>query len=85
MQITPIEIGSVVRSTAGRDAGRNLLVIAIPDEEFVLLADGKLRTVAKPKKKKIRHIKTTGITVAEAAGNLTDAAIRKWLSNEEEL
>ena len=50
-----IQISDVVVSTAGRDAGSYFYVIAMEDE-FVFLADGKGRTLDKPKRKKRKHI-----------------------------
>ena len=50
-----IEEGMLARSIAGHDQGR-LYVIIRRDAEYVWLVDGILRTVEKPKKKKIRHI-----------------------------
>ena len=50
-------LGRVVRSTAGRDCGKLLLVVGIEDENHLLLADGGIRTLEKPKKKKLRHVK----------------------------
>lgn len=91
MQVKPIGVGSVVRSRAGRDAGRDFLVIGILDEEYVLLADGDLRKADKPKKKKMKHLAATGRTIMQAEAiakngeSFTNAQIRSWLSNEEEL
>ena len=90
MQVKPISVGSVVRSRAGRDTGRDFLVIGILDQEFVLLADGELRKAEKPKKKKVKHLAATGRKIKQAeeaaqSGSLSNAAIRSWLSNEEEL
>ena len=90
MQVKPIGVGSVVRSRAGRDAGRDFLVIGILDEEYVLLADGDLRKADKPKKKKMKHLAATGRTIMQAEAiakgeGFTNAQIRSWLSNEEEL
>lgn len=56
----PIQIGSIVFSKAGRDAGKFFLVTEIVDDSFVKLVDGKLRRLQKPKIKKIKHIKSTG-------------------------
>ena len=52
----PVHPGRMVRSKAGRDAGRFMLVLAVEDETFALVADGRLRTVAKPKRKKLLHL-----------------------------
>lgn len=49
--------GDVVLSLSGRDKGRTLAVVEVVDEDYVLVADGDLRKIEKPKKKKVRHIK----------------------------
>jgi ribosomal protein L14E/L6E/L27E len=51
-----IQIGHYVRSKAGRDKDRLFIVMKIVDEKYVLIADGDLRRIEKPKKKKIRHL-----------------------------
>lgn len=53
----PLKVGSVVYSRAGRDEGRFYVVIEIVDDSYVLIADGDVRKLAKPKKKKIKHLK----------------------------
>ncbi|NLO45780.1 MAG: hypothetical protein GX107_04660 [Clostridiales bacterium] len=55
-----LEKGSVVKSLAGRDAGR-LLLVTDKTESSVLVCDGKERPVEKPKLKNIRHVADTGI------------------------
>ena len=52
-----IELGSVVFSKAGRDAGRFYIVTEIVSDEFVRIADGELRRIDKPKLKKIKHLR----------------------------
>ena len=52
---TDYSISDVVRSQAGRDAQELFYVIGT-DGEFLLLADGKHRTLEKPKRKKRRHV-----------------------------
>ena len=49
-------ISDVVTSVAGRDAGELFYVIAA-DQSFLYLANGKDRTLEKPKKKKRKHAK----------------------------
>ena len=51
-----ITIGTVVTSKAGRDKKRSFIVMDILDEQYVLLADGCLRKIENPKKKKIKHL-----------------------------
>ncbi len=56
-----IPIGSIVISTAGRDIDNKYIVIGIVDKDYVLVADGKGRTMQHPKKKRIKHLKETMI------------------------
>ena len=55
-----METGTIVLSMAGRDEGRLFLVVGEPEENFRLIADGKLRLLAKPKCKKLKHLKQVG-------------------------
>ena len=54
-EIQDISISDVVLSTAGRDQGQLFYCIGT-DDQFVLLADGKGRTLDKPKRKKRKHV-----------------------------
>ena len=51
-----ISKSDIVVSTAGRDQGRLFYVIDA-DETFVTLADGKIRRMEKPKRKKRKHVR----------------------------
>lgn len=51
-----IFLGQIVRSKAGRDKGRWFLITGYLDEDHVLIVDGDLRKLEKPKKKKIKHL-----------------------------
>ena len=51
------EPGRVVESIQGRDRGIFFLVLERVSEEFVLIADGDLRRLEKPKKKKTKHLR----------------------------
>ena len=53
--IPDINISDVVQTTAGRDAGEWFYVINA-DPVFLLLANGKDRTLEKPKRKKRKHV-----------------------------
>ncbi len=75
-------LGRVVRSRAGRDSGRLFLVVGILDGEHLLLADGDLRRVEKPKKKKTRHLEATAYCCeCPAIGKLNNSDIRKLIQN----
>ena len=58
-------LGKVVNSKAGRDMHRKLIVVGIVNSEYVYIADGDLRKIEKPKKKKVRHLDFTGIVAQE--------------------
>ena len=50
-----LTISDVVLSTTGRDKGKIFYVIGIEDD-LLLLANGKDRTLDKPKRKKQKHV-----------------------------
>ena len=54
-RLSDIIIADVVMSTAGRDQGKLFYVIGT-DPVYLNLANGKDRTLEKPKRKKRRHI-----------------------------
>ena len=47
--------GQLVRSKAGRDKTRTLAVLAV-DGSMLLVADGDLRKLDNPKRKKMQHV-----------------------------
>ena len=54
-RLSDLIIADVVMSTAGRDQGKLFYVIGT-DPVYLLLANGKDRTLEKPKRKKRKHI-----------------------------
>lgn len=64
----------VALSLAGRDKGRLFAIIGRESENYVLIADGRLRTVQKPKKKKLRHLRVMGLTKIDGTG-MTNRAV----------
>lgn len=49
------EKGMLAKSLAGHDSGKIYVIIDL-DETYVYLADGKIRTLAKLKRKKRKHV-----------------------------
>ena len=90
MKMFPIEIGSIVKSLAGRDQGRLFVVVQELDSDFVMVANGKLRGMDRLKKKRRKHLKPTGSVVEELRCRLANGEavenheIRSWLKKEEE-
>lgn len=66
-------VGRIVRSAAGRDKGKFLVVVAA-DDEFVMVADGKERRLQNLKRKRLKHVKFTN-TVIDMT-DITDKKLR---------
>jgi large subunit ribosomal protein L14e len=77
------EVGTVVLSKAGRDAGRYFVVVGKVDDNHVLLSDGDLHKLGHPKKKKLKHLETKPVVIPTVREQLTrgnslyDAEIRR--------
>lgn len=56
MEYDDIKVGQVVRSVRGRDKDKVFIVVGIVDDQHVLISDGDLRRIDKPKKKKLKHL-----------------------------
>lgn len=77
-------VGQSVRSIAGRDNGREYVVVGTGGN-YVYVADGAIRKLENPKKKKLRHIQgsyNVSEEIAErlAEGTLENYMIRRFLS-----
>ncbi len=80
------QIADLVVSVSGRDKDRIFMVVDIPEPDYVLIADGGLRKLEKPKKKKIKHLKPSQYTANERilekirqGKKITNAELRKTL------
>lgn len=83
-------IGSVVRSKAGRDKG-DLFIVLAREGEYAYLANGDLRKVDTPKKKKLKHLQPSGKisefiqNKLETVGKVTNSEVRKALADLTEI
>lgn len=75
-----VDIGQVVRSKAGRDKGRYFIVIGIEGNDYVFIADGVLRKVENPKKKKLKHLEIKNELIGEIKEKISNS---KRLSNSD--
>jgi ribosomal protein L14E/L6E/L27E len=76
-----MKCGQVVISKQGRDKGLAMVVLEAQGE-YLQLADGKTRSLHKPKKKKVKHVQPTNhfINLTPSCGReLQDADIQKQL------
>ena len=63
------EVGNIVVSTAGRDKDRIYLIKSI-DGDFAMLVDGNFKKLQNPKRKRLKHLKQTGIVIQAIAAKL---------------
>lgn len=49
-------IGAVVQSKTGRDRYRLYVIVGVTEDGRALIANGRLHTLEKPKKKNLRHL-----------------------------
>ena len=78
------EYAGLALATAGHDRGTLYLVLK-EDGKSVLLADGKLRKLSRPKRKNRKHVMFLPEGLTEAVSGklrkpLTDAALRRALA-----
>jgi ribosomal protein L14E/L6E/L27E len=75
--------GDIALALAGRGEGRLFAVIAVEDESYVLIADGRSRRADKPKRKKVKHlrlIKESAFEIKQGE-KLTNAVLRKHVES----
>ena len=82
-----ISVGQIVVSTAGRDKDDKFVVLCIIDDQYVYISDGDIRKLEKPKKKKLKHLKSLKLVAEdikdrlEAGEKLSNSEIRKLLKS----
>ena len=72
--------GAVVLSKLGRDKGNYFICVKVLSETEVLIADGRLHKLNKPKKKNVKHVKMNGVTAETIREKLLDG--RKIFDSE---
>ena len=86
-----VKVGSVVISKAGRDSGKPFMVVEVVDAQYVHIADGVIRKLATPKKKKLKHLAATSYSLDGIGEKLNDgkkvfdAEIKSALINLKEI
>ena len=78
-------VGTVCWALAGRDKGKYFVVSEVLEGEYVHLADGRGRKLAKPKRKKRMHLRPCGAVSEELRqalqqGDALDARVREALA-----
>ena len=73
--------GQIIKSTAGRDKGYFMTVVAT-DDRYVYVCDGKERRLSSPKRKNPKHLKVCGCVLDESQLH-SDRSLRKALAQIE--
>ncbi|MGI6559290.1 MAG: RNA-binding protein [Limnochordia bacterium] len=79
--------GQLVTSTAGRDRGKQYLVVGSSPDGTALVADGQGRGMDRPKRKNVKHLVVHQLIAEEIAaklaeaGTVSDEEIREALMN----
>ena len=80
--INKIMPGQVVISKSGRDKGRFFIIKDILDDDYVLITDGDLRKLDKPKKKKLKHLHFSNYNFSsDNETELTNKKIKAYLKS----
>lgn len=82
-------IGRIAYSKVGRDQGRAFIIFNIIDDYYVSIVDGDLRTIEKPKKKKLKHLYITDEVIDDARemivsdNSISNIKVRRFLKNRD--
>ena len=70
------QIGRLVRSRQGRDAGRYFIITGFPEENYVYISDGAVRKLNAPKKKKLKHLELCPQELPAVKAKLFDSELK---------
>lgn len=84
MSVRPAKVGQRAVSRCGHDRGREYLVYRLLDERFLLVVDGDIRPLSKPKKKNVQHLDlcqetADGLVARLETGRASDVEVRQAL------
>ncbi len=68
-------VGGFAVSLAGHDLGKTYVIFQ-KDSEYVYLVDGRIRTIARPKKKKIKHVNGLMQRDPDLAAKVLDGTVK---------
>ncbi len=71
-------VGQVVRSKAGRDNGKAFMIVRTEDN-YVYIADGAIRKLESPKRKKIKHIQGSYNVSEEIAACIENGTAENYM------
>jgi len=68
-------VGRLCISKSGHDKGKYYVIVSVIDDKHVGVADGKIRTIASPKKKNLRHLFIMNSAISEIRRLLTGESV----------
>ena len=82
--MSKFEKGMLVKSLAGHDEG-SVYIIVETDAQYVYLVDGKTRILARPKRKKRKHVQLIlkKYNVSEADDTAIKKILKDWKREED--
>jgi large subunit ribosomal protein L14e len=81
------KLGQIAKVISGTDLDKYVMVVAIIDSKFVMIADGKKRKFDRPKKKNILHLQLQNsisqvvLESLEQSGRVTNGKLRFALTS----
>lgn len=70
-------VGQLVRSKAGRDKGSDFIVLKV-ENGYVYVADGRMRRLENPKKKKLKHVQGSYIVSEDIARQAAEGTLENY-------
>ena len=74
--------GMAVISKQGRDKDKAYVIISALEKDFALVSDGNVRPLDKPKKKRIKHLKLTGVMFEDIKAKIEKTDKKKLYDTE---
>jgi ribosomal protein L14E/L6E/L27E len=70
-----LKTGGFAVSRAGHDLGKYYVIFQM-DSEYVYLVDGRIRTISRPKKKKMKHVDSLELLDPVLAAKVCDRTVK---------
>ena len=75
-----LSVGQLVTSRAGRDSGRKYVVIGFDESGYVLVADGMIRKINRPRRKNVKHLVAHDAVLPQGA--FSNGQIRLFIESQ---
>ncbi|MGN0817948.1 MAG: hypothetical protein ACI4L9_03165 [Candidatus Coproplasma sp.] len=75
MKVTQPSVGGICESLQGKDKGTPYVIVGILAGLFVLVADGKRKTLGRPKRKNLKHLYLSPKNAKEYGADFSDGNV----------